>query len=304
MSPTVRVEESVQIERSQAEVWEAIADYAFDLEWRKGLREMTPDPPGPPAPGTKVHEVVTNSGRDYVADTEVTDLDPGASPAGSRVGGRSAGPTAVEPCDPTRRARERSSPTPSSCNRRAACACCVRRLGLLVRSGLKEDLQTLKGVSRPPPRRVNGSAPGTGRQSKTDKKLYKKARDGGLRKRVARQIADASAEVEQKSDGKAPKALRKTAKELRAVIETIEDRAAGGPAKRKASAQKAARTRQRNAARRSATAKKAARTRARSEPLWPGGAGAGAASVAGSCGVMSKSPEPRWACSRRSRSRR
>ena len=77
--------------------------------------------------------------------------------------------------------------------------------------------------------------------AKTDKTLYKKARDGGLRKRVARQIADASAEAEQNSDGKAPKALRKTA-----------------------SAQKAARTRQRNAAKRSATAKKAARTRARS----------------------------------------
>jgi uncharacterized damage-inducible protein DinB len=100
--------------------------------------------------------------------------------------------------------------------------------------------------------------------AKTDKTLYKKARDGGLRKRVARQIADASAEAEQNSDGKAPKALRKTANELRAVIEAIEDRAAGGPAKRKASAQKAARTRQRNAAKRSATAKKAARTRARS----------------------------------------
>ncbi|HEX2415901.1 MAG TPA: hypothetical protein VHJ37_11880 [Thermoleophilaceae bacterium] len=100
--------------------------------------------------------------------------------------------------------------------------------------------------------------------AKTDKKLYKQVRDGGVRKRVARQIAEASAEAEQTSDGKAPKALREAAKKLRAVIETIEDRAAGGPAKRKASAQKAARTRQRNAARRSETAKKAARTRARS----------------------------------------
>jgi uncharacterized protein YndB with AHSA1/START domain len=53
MSSTIRVEESVQIARPPAEVWDAIADYAFDLEWRKGLREMTPDPPGPlPARGS------------------------------------------------------------------------------------------------------------------------------------------------------------------------------------------------------------------------------------------------------------
>lgn len=65
--------------RSPGEVWDAIADYSFDLQWRKGLREMTPDPPGQPASGTKVHEVVRSSGRDYIADTVVTDLDPGVS---------------------------------------------------------------------------------------------------------------------------------------------------------------------------------------------------------------------------------
>jgi len=79
VSSTVRVEESVQINKPPAAVWDAIADYGFDIEWRKGLREMTPDPPGPPASGTKVHEVVRTSGRDYVADTVVTELDPGVS---------------------------------------------------------------------------------------------------------------------------------------------------------------------------------------------------------------------------------
>ena len=73
---TVRVEESVHIAKPPPDVWDAIADYAFDLEWRKGLSEMTPDPPGPPAKGTKVHEVVRNSGRDYVADTVVTEVRP------------------------------------------------------------------------------------------------------------------------------------------------------------------------------------------------------------------------------------
>ena len=79
MSRTVQIEESVQIAEPPAVVWDAIADYSFDREWRNGLLEMTPDPPGPPAVGTKVHEVVRTSGREYVADTAVTDLDPGVS---------------------------------------------------------------------------------------------------------------------------------------------------------------------------------------------------------------------------------
>ena len=102
MSPAVRVEESVRIDRSPAEVWEAIADYGFDCEWRHGLRDMTPDPPGQPAVGTKVHEVVRTSGRDYVADTLVTELDPGVSyrfmgsgTIGGLSGGRSVRPDAA-----------------------------------------------------------------------------------------------------------------------------------------------------------------------------------------------------------------
>jgi len=79
MSSTIRVDESVQIDESPAGVWDAVADYGFDICWRKGLREMTPDRPGPPAPGTKIHEVVRTSGRDYVADTVVTEFDPGVS---------------------------------------------------------------------------------------------------------------------------------------------------------------------------------------------------------------------------------
>ena len=60
MSRTVHIEESVQIADPPAVVWEAIADYSLDREWRNGLLEMAPDPPGPPAVGTKVHEVVQN----------------------------------------------------------------------------------------------------------------------------------------------------------------------------------------------------------------------------------------------------
>ena len=53
MGAKVRVEESVAIARSPGEVWDAIADYAFDLQWRKGLREMSPDPLGGPSVGTR-----------------------------------------------------------------------------------------------------------------------------------------------------------------------------------------------------------------------------------------------------------
>ncbi len=38
------IEESVSIHRPPAEVWAAIADYPFDLQWRRGITEMTPDP--------------------------------------------------------------------------------------------------------------------------------------------------------------------------------------------------------------------------------------------------------------------
>ena len=52
MGSTITVEESVGIARAPADVWEAIADYGFDAQWRAGLREMSPDPPGGPAIGT------------------------------------------------------------------------------------------------------------------------------------------------------------------------------------------------------------------------------------------------------------
>jgi hypothetical protein len=98
--------------------------------------------------------------------------------------------------------------------------------------------------------------------AKADKKLYEEARASGMRKRMARTVAEAAHQAEQSVDGKAPDLLRTMAKGLRSVADTLEDRATGGPEKRKAAAQKAARTRKRNAAARSASAQKAARTRA------------------------------------------
>jgi hypothetical protein len=145
MSATVRIAESVEIARSPAEVWEAIADYAFDLQWREGLLEMTPDPPGPPRPGTKVHEVVRSSGRDIVADTVVTDLDPGASYrfAGRGTIGGVAGVRTVESggSDATAVFTYEIDLQPKGAMRLLR-----PLLGPIVRSGLKKDLQRLKAT--------------------------------------------------------------------------------------------------------------------------------------------------------------
>ncbi|MBA3263794.1 MAG: SRPBCC family protein [Thermoleophilaceae bacterium] len=143
MSSTVRIEESVQIAKSPAEVWEAIADYAFDRRWRKGLVEMTPDPPGPPAAGTKVHEVVRSLSRDFVADTVVTELDPGASyrfMGAGTIGGVGGGRSV--------RADPQGTGTVFTYEIELRPQGNMRLLGPLlgpiVRSGLKKDLRRLK----------------------------------------------------------------------------------------------------------------------------------------------------------------
>jgi hypothetical protein len=140
---TVRVEESVRIAKPPADVWAAIADYSFDLQWRKGLTDMTPDPPGPPAVGTKVHEVVRTSGRDYVADTVVTDLDPGVSYrfSGSGTIGGLAGGRSVR-ADPDGAVFTYTIELGPKGGMRLL----RPLLGPIVRSGLKRDLRQLKAL--------------------------------------------------------------------------------------------------------------------------------------------------------------
>jgi hypothetical protein len=100
--------------------------------------------------------------------------------------------------------------------------------------------------------------------AKADKDLYEKVRASGMRKRVARTVAEAAHQAERSIDDKAPDLLRTMADRMRSVAGTLEDRATGGPAKRSEAAQKAARTRKRNAAKRSEAGRKAARSRASS----------------------------------------
>jgi hypothetical protein len=88
--------------------------------------------------------------------------------------------------------------------------------------------------------------------------LFRRLHADGLRKRTAKIISDASDQRR-----KPRKAVDRTLTELKNLLSEVEDRLSGGPAKRQASAKKAANTRKRNAGRRSTAAKKAARTRAK-----------------------------------------
>jgi hypothetical protein len=94
-------------------------------------------------------------------------------------------------------------------------------------------------------------------KTKRDQDLFDRLRSNGVRKRVANVIAEGSA----KGSRKAPKPAREAVAGLRDLVGELEDRVHGGPAKRKAAAKKAARTRKAKAAKRSASAKKAARAR-------------------------------------------
>jgi hypothetical protein len=90
--------------------------------------------------------------------------------------------------------------------------------------------------------------------------LFERLRSGGLRKRVAKNVADG---LHTARGSKPSRTVASAIDELKALTAEIEDRAKGGPARRSAAAKKAAATRKRNATKRSTAAKKAARTRAK-----------------------------------------
>jgi Skp family chaperone for outer membrane proteins len=89
--------------------------------------------------------------------------------------------------------------------------------------------------------------------------LFERLRVGGLRKSVAKRVADGL----DGARGKAPQSVQSVIDDLKALTAELEDRAKGGPGKRQAAARKGAATRKRQAEQRSAAARKAARTRAR-----------------------------------------
>ncbi len=96
-------------------------------------------------------------------------------------------------------------------------------------------------------------------KAKLDKKLYGRMRDSGVRKKMARQLAELPAHV---SRGKrAPKSMRRAVDRLEASVSELREHVGRGD--RRASARKAARTRDAKAKKRSASARKGARRRAK-----------------------------------------
>lgn len=101
--------------------------------------------------------------------------------------------------------------------------------------------------------------------ARADTALFKRLRNVGVRKRVARQISR-NVNVSGSGSGSGqhvPKEVRDAIEALREVTTEVEDWARGGPAKRKAAAIKATDARERNAKKPSKAAKKAAAARAR-----------------------------------------
>ena len=90
--------------------------------------------------------------------------------------------------------------------------------------------------------------------------LFERLHANGLRKRVARDLSTA---LSRGGGSRAGKSVQGRITELRSLLADLEDRAKGGPEKRKAAAKKAAATRKRKANQRSQAAKKAAQTRAK-----------------------------------------
>lgn len=93
---------------------------------------------------------------------------------------------------------------------------------------------------------------------KQDKDLLKTLRSGGVRRSVARFLAESTGSGKR---GKKPTRVSATVDNLKAAVGELDRRVLGS--RRSEAAKKAARTRKRKASERSAAARKAARTRAK-----------------------------------------
>ena len=105
-----------------------------------------------------------------------------------------------------------------------------------------------------------------GSMAKKDTDLLDRLHASGLRKTVAKTIADATGRA-QKDGGKIPKNVKSMLDDLGGLAREVEDRVKGGPAKRSAAAKKGARTKARAASARSTAARKGAATRAKASPV-------------------------------------
>ena len=138
MSRKLLIEESIRITRPPDAVWALITDYSSDHLWRPGITEMTPDPEGPPAVGTRVREVLETGGRSYVTDSVMSSVGPGMTYrfSGSGTTGGVEGGRTVKAVGVNDRA-------PGSLSRFRL----VRPLvGATMKKGLRSDLERLRAI--------------------------------------------------------------------------------------------------------------------------------------------------------------
>lgn len=73
----IAIDATVEVDAPAAEAWAVLADYARDVEWRRGVRSMVPTPSGPVRRGTTTVEWLRAAGRTMRNDGEVTAVDDG-----------------------------------------------------------------------------------------------------------------------------------------------------------------------------------------------------------------------------------
>lgn len=139
----LHLSETILIDQPASAVWQVIADYEQDTRWRAGLSEMTPDPPGPPQNGTRVHEVLRTAGRTYVTDTVVSEVETGSSYrfSGTGTSGDVAGRRIVRPLGDDRC----SFTYEIELTLRGANRVAQPLVARIMKSSLRNDLKTLQG---------------------------------------------------------------------------------------------------------------------------------------------------------------
>lgn len=103
------------------------------------------------------------------------------------------------------------------------------------------------------------------KSKKKDNDLFDTLRARGLRKKVARTVADVTGNGKRTS-GRGEKVARQVLADLNKAADEVRGRLPGGATARSEAGRKAALTRKRNAAKRSASARKGAATRAKAKP--------------------------------------
>lgn len=73
----IEVTASREVPVDARRAWAVLADYGYDPQWRRGVRTMAPQPPGPVTVGTTTAEVLRFAGRTYRSGGLVTEVDAG-----------------------------------------------------------------------------------------------------------------------------------------------------------------------------------------------------------------------------------